>query len=237
MTMMNWDEPASVEGGIFEKIEVSAPVTVSSSIEANEITIHKTGTLTVQGKVNAPFIRISGTLNIEDALETEQLTIDKDAELRVNRDTISASIHNKGRLQTEGGLRSKKFESTGVVVARGPINSERFKSTGSFQLDNDLTVQAAEIIVSEVSNIRYLNGGEVQVKAEREMLLFKDEDSRLSVREIDGSVLTLENVIAELVRGDNVTIKNNCTIKTVEYTESYNYDESSDVHEFAKIKR
>ncbi|PKD99610.1 hypothetical protein [Macrococcoides caseolyticum] len=237
MTMINWNEPASVEGGIFEKIEVSAPVTVTSSIEANEIMIHETGTLTVQGKVNAPFIRVSGTLNIEDTLETEQLTIDKDAELRVNRDTISASIHNKGRLQTEGGLRSEKFDSTGVVVARGPINSERFRSTGSLQLDNDLTVQAAEIIVSEVSNIRYLNGEEVQVKAEREMLLFKDEDSRLSVREIDGSVLTLENVIAELVRGDNVTIKNNCTIKTVEYTESYNYDESSDVHEFAKIKR
>lgn len=48
MTVMNWNEPTSVEGGIFEKIEVSAPITVTSSIEANEITIHKTGTLIVQ---------------------------------------------------------------------------------------------------------------------------------------------------------------------------------------------
>lgn len=237
MTVMNWNEPTSVEGGIFEKIEVSAPITVTSSIEANEITIHKTGTLIVQGKVNAPFIRVSGILNIEDTLETEQLTIDSDAELIVSGDAITASIHNKGRLQTEGGLRSDKFDSAGVVVARGPINAKHFKSTGSLQLDNDLTAQETEIIVSEVSNIRYLNGGKVHVKAEREMLLFKDEESRLAVREIDGSLVTLENVVAELVRGDNVTIKNNCTIKSVEYTESYDYDESSDVHEFAKIKR
>ena len=237
MTVMQFNEAGQFEGGIYEKVEVTAEVIVSSSIEAHEIIVTREGSLTIQGKLNAPYIHVEGKLTVEDTIETNEMTIDSTAEVAAGNNVIATNVENKGKFKLNEGLRTAQLHSKGVLVARGPVNAEQFKSTGSIQLDNDLTAQDIEIIVAESSNIRYVNGGNVTVKAEREKLLFKDTASKLSVRELDGKEVAVENVVADIVRGSRVVIHNNCTIKTVEYEEDYTYDESSDVYEFAKIKR
>ncbi|WP_312040085.1 hypothetical protein [Macrococcoides bohemicum] len=227
----------TVAGGIFETINVEGNSVVNSSVEANELIVEKESVLKIEGKLNVPYLKVYGELVIEGTLETNELVIGGDGYIAVQNEAIIGTIDNKGTLDLKRGIKVDDIQNKGSFIGMGPVKATTFQSNGSVRLDEELNAENVTITVAEVSNIRYIICDELTVKAEREKLIFKDESSVLTVREIDAVSASVENVVCDLLRADDVTIKENCSIKVVEYVNDYEYDEASDVLEFAKIKR
>lgn len=227
----------TVAGGIFETINVEGNSVVNSSVEANELIVEKESILKIEGKLNVPYLKVYGELVIEGTLETNELVIGEDGYIAVQDEAVIGTIDNKGTLDLKRGIKVDDIQNKGSFIGMGPVKATTFQSNGSVRLDEELNAENVTITVAEVSNIRYIICDELTVKAEREKLIFKDESSVLTVREIDAVKASVENVVCDLLRADDVTIKENCSIKVVEYVNDYEYDEASDVLEFAKIKR
>lgn len=227
----------TVAGGIFETINVEGNSVVNSSVEANELIVEKESILKIEGKLNVPYLKVYGELVIEGTLETNELVIGEGGYIAVQDEAIIGTIDNKGTLDLKRGIKVDDIQNKGSFIGMGPVKATTFQSNGSVRLDEELNAENVTITVAEVSNIRYIICDELTVKAEREKLIFKDESSVLTVREIDAVKARVENVVCDLLRADDVTIKENCSIKVVEYVNDYEYDEASDVLEFAKIKR
>lgn len=236
MTNVIWQDE-TVAGGIFETVTVEGNATATSSIEANELVVADDSVLKMEGQLNAPYLKVNGELVIDGTLETNELVISDKGYLVVQGEVVLTSIDNHGTIDLKRGLKANEIHNKGAFIGEGPVKAEVFNSKGSIRLDEELNAQSISISVDESSNIRYIVCDELTVKAEREKLLFKDETSRLTVREIDAVSATVENVVSELLRADNVTIKENCSIKVVEYAQDFHYNEASDVLEFAKITR
>lgn len=227
----------TVAGGIFETINVEGNSVVNSSVEANELIVEKESVLKIEGKLNVPYLKVYGELVVEGTLETNELVIGEDGYIAVQDEAVIGTIDNKGTLDLKRGIKVDDIQNKGSFIGMGPVKTTTFQSNGSLRLDEELNAENVTIIVADVSNIRYIICDELTVKAEREKLIFKDKSSVLTVREIDAVKASVENVVCDLLRADDVTIKENCSIKVVEYVNDYEYDEASDVLEFAKIKR
>lgn len=227
----------TVAGGIFETINVEGSSVVNSSVEANELIVEKESVLKIEGKLNVPYLKVYGELVIEGMLETNELVIGEDGYIAVQDEAVIGTIDNKGTLDLKRGIKVDDIQNKGAFIAMGPVKATTFQSNGSVRLDEELNADNVTITVAEVSNIRYIVCNALTVKAEREKLIFKDESSILTVREIDAVNVSVENVLCDLLRADDVTIKAHCSIKVVEYVNDYKYDEASDVLEFAKITR
>lgn len=227
----------TVAGGIFETIQIEGQVVITSSIEANELVVTSESSLKVEGKVNVPYLKVNGELVIADTLETNELTIADKGYLEVINDVVAGTVDNRGTIDLKQGLKAEEIHNKGAFIGLGPVKATQFNSKGSIRLDDELNAENVTIAVAEISNIRYIMCDNLNVKAERENLIFKDTESRLTVREIDAVNANVENVIAELLRADDVAIKTHCSIKVVEYVNDYQYNEASDVLQFAKIIR
>lgn len=236
MTSTIWKDE-TVVGGIFEIIKVEGNVEATSSVEANEMMIEQDSTLKIDGKLNVPYLKVNGELVIEGTLETNELVISDKGYLVVQGEVIVKTIDNKGTLDLKRGLKADDIQNKGAFIGMGPVKSTLFNSKGSIRLDEELNAEHITIAVAEVSNIRYIMCDDITVRAERENIFFKNEDTTLTVREIDAVNASVENLICDLCRADDVMIKGNCSIKAVEYVNEYHYNESSNVLEFVKITR
>ncbi|TDL97979.1 hypothetical protein ERX27_05830 [Macrococcus brunensis] len=223
------------DGGIFETIHLDQSVTYASSVEANEIDV-QSGSVVIEGRLNAPYLSNAGGLEVTSTLETNELANKKEAHLKVADNVVAQTVNNAGTLELGHHFKAETIESTGKLVAAGTIEATSVRLSGFIQL-HDIRAERLDITVTHNSSADYLAASDIRIKAQREALIFKDDDHSLKVNEIDGGEVYLENVIAELVRGDRVTIGPNCTIKVVEYTEDYKLDEQSDVLELGKITR
>ncbi|WP_414042190.1 hypothetical protein [Macrococcus animalis] len=236
MTNVIWKDE-TVVGGIFETIKVEGNAVATSSLEANEVIVEKDGILKVEGKLNVPYLKVEGELVVEGTLETNELVISDQGYLVVLGEVIVETVDNKGTIDLKRGLKANEIQNKGTFIGMGPVKTTVFNSKGSIRLDEELNAENITIAVAEVSNIRYIMCDQITVKAERENIIFKDQDSLLTVREVDAVNASVENIVCDLLRADDVTIKENCSIKAVEYVNAYEYNEASNVLEFAKITR
>lgn len=60
------------DGGIFETIHLDQSVTYASSVEANEIDV-QSGSVVIEGRLNAPYLSNAGGLEVTSTLETNEL--------------------------------------------------------------------------------------------------------------------------------------------------------------------
>ncbi len=169
-----------------------------------------------------------------DTIETEELTNHQEALVKAGDHVGAGIIDNDGTLELARSLRAEALQSRGSIQA-GVVNVTTFRSEGKLAIE-ELTAEDLHIKVADNSSINYINAANVSIKAKRQGLLLKDDDAKLSAAEITGSDIHIENVIADLVRGDRVTIGPHCIIKVVEYTERYDLDESSEIYELGKMR-
>ncbi|TDM00816.1 hypothetical protein [Macrococcus carouselicus] len=223
------------QGGIFEVIDIDKATIYTSSIEANEFNVSEESAV-IEGRLNAPYVTNSGSLEVTSTLETHTLKNKRDAILRISDHVVGQSIDNAGMLELGGHLKAEHLKSTGRLISEGVIEGETVILEGPVKV-REIRAEHIELTLTADCVADYLTANQITINAKRENLLFKDKDHSLKVNEIDGGRVYIENVIAELVRGDEVVIGPNCTVKVVEYTENYTLDDQSDVLELGKITR
>ncbi|MCT1403747.1 DUF2807 domain-containing protein [Paenibacillus sp. p3-SID867] len=219
----------SSSGGQYDKVRIDGAGQINGDLDCRELIGN--GTMSVNGAVAARTIRVNGSGTIKGAVESEELNVA--GSLSLKEGLRSRSIYIGGHCSVHGDSESKKLEVTGHLRSHGDVRSEFATFQGGFKIDGRLHVGTADIRVLGRCLAQEIVGDRITVrkKGKRlwEMLSLSLKGTRLEARIIEGDVLDLEHVEADIVRGNRVILGKGCEIRQVEYRDELSQHPEAEV--------
>ncbi|MEF7439094.1 polymer-forming cytoskeletal protein [Paenibacillus lautus] len=207
----------SSSGGQYGKVRIDGAGQVNGDLDCRELTGN--GTMSLNGDVAADTIRVNGSGTIKGNVDAEELHVA--GSLSVKRGVRSRSIFIGGHCSIHGDSESKRLDVTGNLRSHGDVRSEAAAFHGGFKIDGRLHVGTADIRLLGRCLAQEIVGDRITIrkKGKRlwEMLSLPLRGTRLEARIIEGDVLDLEYVEADVVRGNRVILGPGCEIRQVEY--------------------
>lgn len=217
------------------------------------------GTAKVSGNIYCmESVRISGVMSSGEGIFSKELRVSGVAKAKgdaVGEDGIFVS----GVLNSEGNVTSEKeIKVSGSIKAKGDVSAENIVFSGSFNVGGLVNGEKVEIKLHdnlECLKIGSVGGSEISVKLEKKdgstgssnsfvkalsecvENFFNPEKKApmLETESVEGDVIELENTIANVVRGNDITIGDNCRIGRIEYTGKVTYSENAEIGEMVEI--
>ena len=230
-------------GGVYDEVHVSGSAKSSGSIECQDLHVSGafqsegsvkvqndvkiSGSLKVDGDMNAREIKISGGCKISGKVECEEMKVS--GAIRC-KGILSKTISVSGGLNAEEDVEGEKIELKGAANIGGLLNGEEITIVTGSKMD--------------VNKIGQIGGSQITIREgynETNSLLgfiFQKSQSFSGVvvtSSIEGDTLDLNHVRAERVSGRNIILHEDCKIGKVEYTESYTPDAAASVDEVVKL--
>jgi cytoskeletal protein CcmA (bactofilin family) len=227
-----------VSGGRFRNVKISGAGSVTSPIHAETVNI--TGGVKIDGSVESREIRITGGVKIAGDVTGDEIII-------------------SGGVSIDGSIRGEKMDLAGGTRIRGALKGTDVRISGESTIGLDmecetLTVHGGifcggtvncgtcDIDLAGESEIKELVGGRITVVNKgrdrggfnlsfKKLKIVTSGDSVLRVQTIEGDRIELENTIAEVVRGGDVSIGRGCRIGRVEHTGTIWVSQDSKVDE------
>jgi cytoskeletal protein CcmA (bactofilin family) len=209
------------------------------------------------GKFNEVIIKGMGQINGD--VECNNLKSYGEAELNGNLKTENYIII-KGQIKINGNLDTKNLKIQGEMEVKGPCYVDEADITGSIRSETDFNVEVLELeggfVIGGMINaeklkinmhwpckVREIGGADISVKKDaklsflglKNMIMPNDTHKTLEVDIIEGDNIYLENTIAKVVRGKNITLGSGCKIELVEYTENFKHDDKAEISTQNKI--
>jgi len=165
------------------------------------------GSGNVEGSVKAQEFKINGSGQIKGGISGDNLTISGSASIGENLDVQNVKIE-------------------GSVKIGCDCNAESFYSCGSFEINGLLNADNINVgLFHFKSRVTEIGGGKINVaigsstgfKVLKTIFTLGIYNPVLESETIEGDEIVLENTIAKVVRGTNVTIGRGCDIGLVEY--------------------
>lgn len=228
-----------------ESFKISGSGKVDGAITTNEFKISGSGKVTkdlkcsngvisgsgaVQGSVVAEKFKISGSGKIQGNFSGEYLTVSGTSTIcgKINATNVDVSGVIKGTKGVDGEL----ININGSIITQGMINGDEV----NIGLNGNCEV--SEIGASKVRVCEYVNMiNSIFNKMNRIIVgLFIKDYGYLKVKTIEADEIYLENTIADVVRGEKITIGRGCSIKLIEYKNNLEkIDSNSTIEEERKI--
>lgn len=157
-------------------------------------------------------------------------------------------------IRIAGAVKGRNFRAdiiklAGAIGANGDVEAEEAHISGGGDISGLLNAEKIDIRFNGNSNrlkVGSIGGSEITVdhdsSVNSEIRIFgipiyskRSSGGKLIAGTIEGDSITLNVTEADVVRGKNIIIGKGCKINRVEYSESYECDESSEVNEAVKI--
>lgn len=157
-------------------------------------------------------------------------------------------------IKIAGAVKGRSFRAdilkiAGAITANGDVEAEEAHISGGGEITGLLNAEKIDIRFNGNNNrlkVGSIGGSEIVVDHDNtinsEIRIFgipifskKSSGGKLIAGTIEGDNITLNVTEADVVRGKNVIIGKGCKIDRIEYTDSYECDESSHVTETVKI--
>lgn len=245
-------------GGTYGKISAMGAGKITGDVECDSLVIN--GGTKVLGNLKAKVMTINGGGKIDGAVQCKEGTINGAG--RICNNVTSDNFQIGGSASITGNFKGKYLSMSVASHINGYIHAERVETSGSVKVDKGIQCEvlngSGEIKTEGMVNVEELNLklygkssieeiGAAKVIVEREL---KDEVSpwkiisncindecKLTVKVIEADEIYLESTTAEVVRGKKVSIGRNCHIKLVEYSESCEVLNESNVEVKRKIEK
>ncbi len=239
----------SAGGGNYNSIKISGSGSVKGDVNCREMVI--TGSGKIDGNVQALDIKFSGSGKIIGNVNSDGIKVTGSGSFKAKVETKSMAVSgatgiDEGvkaeNLAISGSLRVNKKIEGGTLKLRGELSSEScevesFDSEGSFRISSLLSADNISISLIGRCEAKEIGGEVVNVRkgyAKRGIIqnifgAIFNQDGTLIAEVIEGDEIYLENTKAKVVRGSRVTIGFGCDIDNVEYKESIQVDENSNV--------
>lgn len=226
-------------GGSYNFIKINGSGKIMGDVKCNELVINGSGE--VNGKVESKIIRINGSGHINGELKTREIKIngssDFDAEFSCDNISISGSAYIRKNLDAQ------TVKVNGSVKVDGDSNAETFNSCGMFEIGGLLNSDNINVeLYWHRSYAKEIGGENIKIMVGknrlgffRSILSLGAHNPSLSADLIEGNDVTLENTIAKVVRGNNITIGKGCDIGLVEYKGIFNKTGDARVGEERKV--
>jgi cytoskeletal protein CcmA (bactofilin family) len=247
-------------GGTFRYVDISGLGTILGDVEAERISISGKGTIEgntkasqkidisgmgrITGNVEAMEITLSGTGTIDGKVQCDRLETSGNLKVRGSAKVIE--LATDGRCRLDGQLKADKIISHGYLSVGSDVEAEEFISQGSFTIEGLLNANRIDIEINGFCKVQEIGGEEILVRNRHGNLAIISkfvsyflgngkELGKLTVKLVEGTVVSLENTTAGIVRGNNVKIGPECTIEEVEYIDSLEIDPTSIVKHQIKL--
>lgn len=244
-------------GGRYDEVSISGSGKITGDIECNSFKISGSGK--VQGNLSTKDFRISGSGSILGELNCIEGKISGSGKITSNVKADDFRISGSGKI--EGDFRGKEFGISGSGTVLGGIYCEKMKLSGSATIEKSIEAEIvelsggfrvggminageAQIYVGGNSYVEEIGATKVTV-SERPINVngiigwiaktFGSNYGYLHVKTIEADEIFLENTIADVVRGQNVTIGTGCKIKTVEYSGELKVEGNAAIEERIKM--
>jgi cytoskeletal protein CcmA (bactofilin family) len=244
-------------GGKYDEVSISGSGKIVGDVECNTFKISGSGK--VQGDLKTNDFRISGSGSVLGALDCVEGKISGSGKITSNVRADYFKISGNGKL--EGDFRGKDFGVSGSSTILGGIYCESVRAAGSVTVDKNIEAEFVELSggfrvqgMINADQVFIHTGGTCTVEeigatkiivSERPINMngiigwiaktFGSSFGYLNVKSIEADEIQLENTVAEVVRGQNITIGNGCRIKVVEYSGTLNVMGNGIVDEQRKI--
>lgn len=247
----------SVNGGKYDEVSISGSGKVTGDIECNNFKISGSGK--VDGDLTTGEFKISGSGSIMGSLNCTDGKISGSGKIASNVNAGSFKISGSGKI--EGDFRGKEFIISGSGTVLGGVYGENIKVSGSTIVEKNMEGELVELSGSfRVGGM--INAGELYIHVGGDCFVeeigstkvivseklintngifgwiaktFGNSYGYLTVRTIEADEIQLENTIAEVIRGENITIGNGCRIKLVEYSGELKVEGDAVIEEKRKV--
>lgn len=234
---MNINGAGTYPGGEFDNVSISGNGKIHGDIKCNTFDVSGNGKII--GTINTGEISISGNGKVEGNINAESL--DVTGSLKCLKSINSDKVKISGVTKIEEKLQSHTIDIKGVLKVLSDIEAEEVNMDGAITCDGFLNCENLKVNIQGISRISEIGASKVNIKYQRKIfhsilnIFMPNKFNRLTVENIEGDDITLENCDVKVIRGKNIKIGQNCNIDTIEYSENIEVDEKSNVVNINKI--
>lgn len=229
---MTLNGSGSASGGTYNKVKIRGEGTITNHVKCNEYKTY--GTSEVLGDINANAYIVYGDSEVRGSLNAEYVKIY--GNLKAKNDSYINKAKIRGMLEIDGKLSGNFVDVKGGLMVKEDIEVEELLLMGGLESEGLLNAENISISLRyEGSKVREIGGKKITVRKKSSFIPFTNHIGNLQTSIIEGDDIYLEHTIAEIVRGNNVTIGPGCEISVVEYHTRFRQKGKSVVKEHKQI--
>lgn len=224
----------SSNGGIFSNVYINGKGTLNGDIQCQYFECNGAGT--VNGNIMSRSLEVKGTGKVMGDVESINLKIEGNGSISGN--ALSENMVVSGLLSVGGNVKGDEIKLQGKLSVGGDCECESFHADGKFSIGGLLSAEHINIYTFGDCKVKEMGGREINVKQQKSMvmsLLKKVKSFKFEAVVIEGDEIRLENTKAHIVRGNNVTIGENCEIDLVEYKGNFEIEKNGYVAKYMQI--
>jgi cytoskeletal protein CcmA (bactofilin family) len=222
-------------GGQFHNVTLNGRGTINSDVECSLFDCNGSGV--IKGNAKSEKMKINGNAKFHASIESQQLTIDGSA--KIDQHIQVKNLKISGHATVGGTVKGEEINIHGILKVGEDCEAEKFKAKYRFAIGGLLNADQIDVTIYGDCRAKEIGGQTISVKQHKGSLigtLLKPFfNTRLETDLIEGDMIDIENTKAKIVRGNHVTIGENCEIGLVEYTDEISIDKKAIVGEFRKV--
>lgn len=238
-------------GGFYNEVKLNGGCKINGDVDCNFM--KTSGACSVKGNIIAKQILTSGSFNQTGNIDTEIFKSSGsskiDGNLKGDEVTISGSgsiygditvskLNISGGFKTDGKICGKEINLSGGIKIQKDCEADKFFSKGSFNIGGALNADEINVTIYDHCSAEEIVGENIDIRYSSDISssifhiikdMFSNSSSGLTVQTIEGDNIYLENTTAKVVRGNKITIGDNCNIDKIEYKDSLNVTGNSQI--------
>jgi cytoskeletal protein CcmA (bactofilin family) len=219
----------SSNGGAVHRVTINGKGTINGDVESQ--IFESNGKATLHGNLISEKTMVSGFAKINGNIGGNELRIDGIATIsgKVNCEYFIVS----GKAHIGSSVKVEEIKIQGKINVDGDCESETYLSEGNFHIDGLLSADKVDISLLGHCKAREVGGQTITVRKGASGLGLIVNTFLTNVFEtelVEGDTIDLDFTKAKMVRGNDVTIGQDCEIERVEYRNTVH------LHEMAKVK-
>lgn len=210
---------------------------VDGSLETE--TFKTSGSSRIEGDIIANEVRTSGSANVHGDVTTEEFQCSGSSNIDGNLQAKELSA--SGSIKVGNNVSGDRMKFSGSFEFGGNCEAEEFQSSGHFHIKGLLNAETMDINLGSHCKVQEIGGNKVNIYSRNPglnllgFLGLKFTTGKLTCNTIEADEVDIAFVEADLVRGNNIVIREGCNIQKVEYSGNYRTEGNAKVVEAIKV--
>ncbi|WP_288221825.1 hypothetical protein [uncultured Clostridium sp.] len=206
-------------------VKVMGDSTFNNDVKLKELNIYGDTTLNGRGIIESLKVRgdFKGKKDIEVKENAKIL-----GDMSLTEGLIGKNIKILGDVKIKKNLIFDDINILGSMKVLGNCEGNNFYNKGEVKIEGLLSADRIEIIPKRTSRIEEIGGSEIIIKKSGWIDIV---DGKVFSKLIEGDTIILQNTVCNIVRGQDITILEGCSIDKIEYTGKLTVDKNSKVGE------
>lgn len=222
-----------VPSGEYNNINISGSGKILGDVKANIMDVSGSGKVLNNLEVNnictSGYFKVFGDVKVNEKIACS-------GSFKCDKNIVANNLSICGSLKTLGNITFDLIELSGLIKVIGDCEGRKICGEGKVNVKGLLSADEIDLKLLGQSRANELGGENIRIIAGRTQSLkifcfSYIQKIQLCCNIIEGDNIYLENTIAKVVRGKNITIGKDCVIEKIECSGELKIEEGSKVKE------